>query len=262
MKRQKAKKHSGFPRALFIVSGLLLTADTLFAMTRATSGLGVVMPAIIGLPLLLVGLFLPALRKGCAKSRLIRAGAFLLSLAYALFFAVFALTTTLILACSTEPEDGADVLIVLGGGIRGDQPTLILKRRLDAAYDYLERSPETLCIVSGGMGGDETQTEASVMRGYLIRRGLDAGRIVEEDASLSTEENFIFSKRIIDELLPDGVNTVFVTTRFHVFRSERVAARAGLPSEGVPARGVWYLAPNDYLRECAAIVSYFLMGKI
>ena len=262
MKKKPVQKKRPVLRILLIAFGLLLIADTAFAMTRCSIGLGIIMPAILGLPLLAVGLFLPAFRRACSKSRLFRALAFMLSLAYALFGAVFALTTTLILANSSSPSNGADALIVLGGGIRGTGPTLILKYRLDAAKEYLDRNPDTLCIVSGGKGCDEVCSEAEVMRNYLVLRGVDEARIVMEDASLSTEENFIYSKRIIDRRLGTDAGIVFVTTRFHVFRSERVAKRLGIEAEGVPSRGVWYIAPNDYLRECAAIVGYFLTGRI
>lgn len=261
-KKTRQPKKRPFLRAVFISAGLVLIADTAFVLTRTSLGLGTLMPAILGLGLLLCGLFMPALSRGCAKSRLLRAGAFVLSLLYALFAALFTLTTVLILACSTAPEDGADALIVLGGGIRGRSPSLILKYRLDAALDYLERNPDTVCIVSGGQGRDEVTTEAEVMKNYLLARGLERTRLLIEDRSLSTEENFEFSKKILDELFPGGAETVFVTTRFHVFRSERTARRAGLPAEGIPARGVWYIAFNDYLRECAAITVYFITGRM
>lgn len=84
----------------------------------------------------------------------------------------FAATTTLILANSkttAEPEK-ADVLIVLGAGIRGDLPSVVLRNRLDRALDCYEQNPDLLIIVSGGMGEGESSTEASVMKNGLLRR--------------------------------------------------------------------------------------------
>lgn len=245
-----------------ILVGLLLIADSLFVMTRSSWTLGVMMPLVMGVPLLLIGLFLPGFKKLCKKSRFIRVLLFLVSLCYLLFCILFCVTTGLILANSTEPDGGADALIVLGGGIRGDQPTLTLKYRLDAAKGYLDRNPDTVVIVSGGQGPDEAVSEAEVMKNYLIRAGIDEGRIIMEDKSESTEENFRFSKRIIDERFGSGAKVVFATTRFHVFRSELVAKKEGVPSEGIPAKGVWYITFNDYLRECVGISLYFVTGKI
>lgn len=259
---EKNKKTSfSAARPIFTALGLILIADTLFVRTRSSMNLGVMLPLLIGAPLLLIGLFYPLIKKLTKKSRVIRAVAVFVSVVYLLGFLLIAVTTGLILINSSEPDDGADVLIVLGGGIRGRTPTLTLKYRLDTACDYLERNPETVVIVSGGQGKDEVCPESEVMRDYLIARGISAERIIEEDRSTSTEENFRFSKRIIDERFGD-CTAVFTTTRFHVYRSELVAKKEGLAAEGVPAPGVWYITPNDYLRECAAITVYFITGKI
>ncbi|MBO4849251.1 MAG: YdcF family protein [Clostridia bacterium] len=263
METAKLKKgYSPVGRALLILAGVAGIWDTAFVLTRSSVNLGVLMPAVLGAPLLVIGLFLPLFKKLCAKSRVFRALAFLVSLAYALFGLLFAVTTGLILANSTEPEDGADAVIVLGSGIRGNTPTLTLRYRLDAALDYLERNPGCTAVVSGGQGPGESVSEASVMRSWLISRGIPEERIIVEDRSLSTEENFMFSSGLIrDDIGPDA-KIVFATTRFHVFRSERTARSLGIEAEGIPAKGVWYITPNDYLRECAAIVSYFLTGRI
>lgn len=255
------RKHT-FLRVCFTALGALLTADTVFVLTRSSPNLGVIMPAIIGIPLLLIGAFMPLFVRLCGKSRLLRAAAFLLSLAYLLFGLLFATTGILIRAEAEPPEDGYGAVIVLGGGIRGLSPTLTLKYRLDKAAECLARNPDAICIVSGGQGPDEAASEASVMKRYLESIGIDGERIIEEDRSMSTEENFVFSKKLIEETVGVGVRTVFVTTDFHVFRAERVAAKAGIEAQGVPAKGVWYLYLNDRLRECAAITAYFLTGKI
>lgn len=257
-----ANKRHSLLRVCFAVLGALLIADTVFVLTRSNPNLGVLMPAVIGAPLFLIGAFMPLFVRLCVRSRLFRGAAFLLSALYLLFGLLFAATSIMIRVGSEPPEDGYDALIVLGGGIRGDSPTLTLKYRLDKAAESLERNPGALCVVSGGRGPDEQVSEASVMKRYLIGRGIDGSRIIAEDASESTEENFMFSKRLIDEALGEDARTVFVTTDFHVFRAERVAAKAGLDAQGIPAKGVWYLYLNDRLRECAAITAYFLTGKI
>ena len=261
MKKKDKNRSCAAEAAVFIAVGLILIADTVFVSTRSSMNLGVMLPAMIGAPMLLIGLAMPIVKKLTRKSRFIRVIAFIVSLVYLLGFTLIFVTTGLILVNSSEPDDGADVLIVLGGGIRGRTPTLTLKYRLDSAYEYLERNPATVVIVSGGQGDDEVCPESEVMKSYLVGRGISGDRIIEENESKSTEENFRFSKAITDELFPGGT-VVFTTTRFHVFRSELVAKKEGLNAEGIPAKGVWYITPNDYLRECAAITVYFLKGKI
>lgn len=249
-------------RILLVSAGGLLILDTLFVLTRSSPNTGVILPAIIGAPLFLTGAFLPLFKKLCSRSRVFRGAAFALSLIYLLSALTFSVTTALILVNSSEPEEKADAVIVLGGGIRGTSPTLTLKYRLDKTLEYVKDAPDALVVVSGGQGPDEAVSEAEVMRSYLISHGLDESRIIAEAASASTTENFLFSSALIRERLGDNAKTVFVTTRFHVFRAERVASKLGVDAQGIPAKGVWYITPNDYLRECAAIVLYFLRGDI
>lgn len=256
------KERSGLTRPLLILTGALLIFDTLFVMTRSSPNLGVIMPALIGAPLLLAGLLLPLIKKLCAKSRAARFLRKAFICVYVLFALLFAFTTALILINSAPPEGSADVLIVLGCGIRGESPTLTMKHRLDKAVEYLEKHPDALAVVSGGQSYDEAVSEASVMRRYLVSHGVDEARIIVEDRSESTEENFLFSKQLIDERLGADKSIAFVTTRFHVFRSELVAGKLGINAQGIPAKGVWYITLNDYLRECAALTQYFLSGRI
>ena len=159
-------------------------------------------------------------------------------------------------------EAGADALIVLGCGVRGERVSLTLARRLDAALSYLEENPQTIVVVSGGQGPGEDIPEAEAMRRYLVARGIEESRILLEARSMSTMENFQFSKALIDSAIGPDATIVFVTTRFHVFRSERIASTLGIQAEGIGADGVAWLEPNNYLRETCAIVYYWLTGRI
>ena len=100
------------------------------------------------------------------------------------------------------------------------------------------------------------------MAGYLIRRGIAPDRILQEDRATSTAENFAFSQKIIDERLGQDASIGFVTTRFHVFRAGRVAQKAGIAARGLGAPDVWYLAINNFLRECVGICWYTVKGWI
>ena len=93
-------------------------------------------------------------------------------------------------------------------------------------------------------------------------KGVPECDIIKEDRSTSTKENFLFSDEIIKELLGDEAKVVFVTSNFHVFRSERVAERVCVNASGIGAKEFAPLMLNNYLRECAAIVYYFLTGRM
>lgn len=247
----------------FILIGILGIGDTMLVSAYSNMNLGTLMPMLLGVPLLFIGLFYDKLTAFFASTTLgmwVRA---ILIAAYAGFFAVFLLCTVLMYREGhSEPPKDADALIVLGCGVRGERVSLTLAKRLDKAIVYAEQNPGTLLVVSGGMGTGEDITEAEAMRRYLTARGISEERILTEEHAASTYENFIFSKQLLDARLGEDASLVFVTTRFHVFRSERIARSLGIAAEGIGADGVLWLAPNNYLRETAAIVYYFLAGRI
>ena len=232
-------------RVLLIALGVLLVINAIAAAGFSSINMGIIMPFVIGLPLLILGVFYRPITGLFNKGwfgKLIKWG---MIACYGLFALVFLTTTILILtAASTEPPTEPDAVIVLGAGIRGSSPSRTLAYRLDKSIEVLESCGEdTVIIVSGGRGGDEMMTEASVMKAYLISHGVDEHRIIEE--RFGTEAKL-----------------AFVTSDFHVFRAGRIAARHGVNAAGIAAKNFEPLVINCYLRECAAIVQYFLTGRL
>ena len=78
----------------------------------------------------------------------------------------------------TKEEAGLDYLIVLGAQVRSSGPSIVLRYRLDKAYEYLEKNPATKCIVSGGKGDNEPEAEGDAMKRYLVEKGIKAERII------------------------------------------------------------------------------------
>lgn len=156
----------------------------------------------------------------------------------------------------------ADAVIVLGAAVHGDRVTWVLSNRLDAAIAYLEAHPDAIAVVSGGQGAGETVTEGSAMRKYLLEHGIAEDRVIAEERATNTTENFLFSKALIDEALGGNARIAFVTTGFHVYRAGAVAAAQGIEAFGIPAEDVWYLAVNNFMRECVGICVYALRGTI
>lgn len=246
-------------RVICILLGAFLVLDTIIVSMLSNFNLGVILPLVLGLPLLLLGVFMHHMDHG-----------FLAFVKWALL-CCYALGTVILIvlgilmgtAAKRANEVDADALIVLGAAVHGDKVTWVLSNRLDTAADYLEAHPDTVCVVSGGQGDGESVTEASAMQKYLVeRRGIDPARILVEDRATSTLENFAFSKALIDEALGKDASIAFVTTDFHVFRAGRVAKKAGISAVGIAAPDVWYIRINNFLRECVGIVVYGVRGDI
>lgn len=249
-------------RTFFFIIGSLLTLDTLALSFVSNGNLGTYMPAILGIPLVILALFYPAFTAWFATPLGHGFKVLVICLYAAFFLVVGAMTCLLKSATRTPVEPDRDVLIVLGCAVRKGRPTLTLRNRLDTALAYLEQSPHTTVIVSGGKGPDEALSEAQAMADYLIAHGFPRERIILEDQSTSTYENFRFCKDILSARFPADASVAFVTTGFHVYRSRRVAAMHGIAADGIPARDVWYSAPNNYIREGIAVIIYTLTGKL
>ena len=251
-------------RIILILVGGFFVLDAVLTMPFTSFNFGIIMPFVIGLPLLILGIFYERIHVLWNKTTFGKIIKWLFIGCYAAFFLLFSVTTILITTSIRDlPSDEPDAIIVLGAGIRGKNPSRSLAYRLDKAKEvYGGCSEGCIIIVSGGMEGEEIVTEASVMKKYLVGKGVPECDIIEEDRSTSTKENFLFSDEIIKEMLGDEAKVVFVTSSFHVFRSERVAKRVCVNASGIGAKEFAPLMLNNYLRECAAIVYYFLMGRL
>ena len=166
-----------------------------------------------------------------------------------------------VMAQTNSAEFNEDALIVLGCGLRGSVPSGNLADRLDAAIDYNSKNPEALIVVSGGQGPQEDCTEAEAMYKYLVERGVPAESILMEDRATSTNENYRFSKEILDEKLGENYNVVYITNSFHSYRAGELAKLNGLDARAYNARtSIPSLLPN-YAREVLAVIQLWVFGR-
>jgi len=151
-----------------------------------------------------------------------------------------------------------DAVIVLGAGLRGETPSMILRERLQAAFRYHEQNPTAVIVVSGGLGTGETITEALAMERYLVGMGVPPEMIIKEETSTNTRENIAFSKPLLDAHFEGEYNVVIITSDFHIFRSVMIARKNGLSSTNVHSIIPKYLIPWYYFRETASILYHTL----
>ena len=151
-----------------------------------------------------------------------------------------------------------DAVIVLGAGVNGETPSAALQSRIRAAADYLERRPDVPAVLSGGQGPGEAISEAEAMRRALWGEDeAENARLLLEERSTNTAQNFAFSKALLEEYGLDTETAVIavVTNDFHCFRSHMIAQKQGLRTIDVPAElPWWWLTANYYLREAFAVV--------
>lgn len=155
---------------------------------------------------------------------------------------------------------GLDYIIVLGAQMKPGGPSIVLKFRLDAAYEYLIANEDTICVVSGGQGANEPCSEAQGMYDYLVEKGITPERILMEDKSTDTSENIAFSAEVIGGT---DKEVGIVTNNFHVFRGVMLARHAGFENAcGISARSNIYFQPNNLVREFFGVMKDLVCGNL
>lgn len=237
-----------FLKCLSFVFGVLLLVSVLCTAFTENINIGII-------PLIMISAFLIFNSFYFKKDK--RKYTFIVSFTFLVLLSVL---TALGLYGSRDNSDYKEnAVVVLGCGIRGEMVSDKLAKRLNEAVLYHEKNPEALIIVSGGQGPQESITEAQAMERYLTEKGVNPDIIVKEERSTSTEENFLYSKEILDERFTGEYDITFITNNYHVFRAEKIAQNIGINATHIGASIKWYTAPINYSREILAIISSFVM---
>jgi len=153
-------------------------------------------------------------------------------------------------------------IVVLGAGVNGTVPSLSLRERINAAYDYLSVHPDSIAVVSGGKGSGEHITEALCMYNELTKMGIDSSRVWMEDRSASTWANLNYSLELIEQktgIRPDKLG--IISSEYHMLRAGMMARDCGIEAVGIPAAtSRFFQKTNHFLREIAGVWFYIVIG--
>ncbi|MBE6747361.1 MAG: YdcF family protein [Ruminococcaceae bacterium] len=234
-----------------ITVGAYLVVNAIVVLIVYASNLGLIPQAAFGWLLIGYGIFYDRIKKIKPKYihafvALVTAGVLIYSGALAVYGSV------------DKVEYDEDVVIVLGSGLRGEEVAPNLAKRLDKAAEYYEKNNDAYFVVTGGQGPFEQITEALAMERYLIEKGIPQEKIIKEDKSTSTYENFEFAFNILNEKQIPTDSVIFITNKFHIFRAEGIAKSLGIEVMKLGADTVWYTVPMNYMREMVAVLKYLL----
>lgn len=256
----------GWRAGLCAALGLVLLGDAVVLMARGLFSLGVMLPFGLGAGLVVLGLWWPGLQQWLASAPRRRTWWRAAWWICALWLASVALFWVFLARSSKEVPSGADVphaIVVLGSGTPHGTASPVLAARLDVALEQAARFPDALVLVSGGTDFASEQPEAQIMGDYLRARGLAAGRVLQEEASTSTEENLRLSRAILARHGLSGDATVqIITSDFHTLRARWIAQRAGYTDVStVGAATPLYVRYNAWLREYFAVLSGYVLSE-
>ena len=190
----------------------------------------------------------------------------LLALTLTGVLAFFVLFGAVLYGSYDHVEGEPATMLILGCQVHPWGPSILLRDRLDKALDYLEDYPDVTVIVSGGQGPDEHDSEAAVMRDYLVKAGVEPARILTEEQSHNTFQNITYSVQLMEE---NGLDTeqgvLMVSNGFHLTRARMLWDRVtgagehlstlAAPSSHAPSR-LWM-----YIREPLALAKSYLLDR-
>lgn len=170
-----------------------------------------------------------------------------------LYFAAF--LSAIHIAGTRDNTRPADVIIVLGAGLRRDgRPGPALTRRSLQAADLWRKGSAPAVICAGGQAESFPRSEADACREILRRQGLPQSAILLEDTSRSTEENALFSSRLMAER--GWTSAVLVSDSYHMLRAGWLFSQQGVEvyASPVPAQRIHHphSYPHSLLREFLA----------
>ena len=174
---------------------------------------------------------------------------------------ILCLNWLLILRCIAKQKsvDTRNIayILVLGAALKEGRITRTLEQRLMAAEAFLRARPAARAILCGGLTGKNREAEAVAMKRWLCARGIPSERLLLEDQSRNTMENFRFARKRFLSRYQGRV--AVVTSSCHMYRSLKMAQKVGLRAVGVCAKMPARSLIKNYLREMLAIVKYYLI---
>ena len=150
-----------------------------------------------------------------------------------------------------------DVLLILGCRVKGDTPEETLQMRIDAAAEYLKKNKNVVAIACGGIvHADQTKSEAQAISEGLTAKGVELERIILEDKSTTTQENFRNAMEIIDKMSDEKLKVAMLSSEFHLLRAGLLAKKCGLEVTTVPAPSPQKQRLKNYARELICFAEF------
>lgn len=189
---------------------------------------------------------------------------------YILYFllSVFVLSVLVFILAEAKAHKGnaqgeKDYLLILGCRVRGNEAEKTLYMRAEKAAEYLKEHKNTVAIACGGIvHKDQYISEAEAIRGILISKGIEKERIILEDKSTTTVENFLNAKKIIDSLGSFNTERIaFLSSEFHLLRAAFIAKKKAFSCQTVAAPSPKKELLKNYIREYFAFIIFIFGGK-
>ncbi len=153
---------------------------------------------------------------------------------------------------------GADVILVLGCGVKPDgRPSDMLRDRLICAIDLYNGGAGKKLLLTGD-SAREGYDEVGTMKSFYIDRGVAEDDIITDPLGLSTFESISRAKELYNI-----ESAVIVTQKYHLYRAVYIAQSRDIDACGVSADlNVYGGQLFRDIREIPARIKDFVLSKI
>ncbi|MDN7246431.1 YdcF family protein [Planococcus shenhongbingii] len=174
-------------------------------------------------------------------------------------FTVFAAYGIWTYAAETE-NIKTDAAIVLGTKVVGNQPSPMLRERINHSVWLYENGFVDKIIFTGGKTDGADMAESEVSRNYALKLDVPAEDILIETESMITEENFLYANEIAEE---HGLDSFLVVSDpLHMKRALLMAQVAGIDAYSSPTQSSIFQTFSSqlpfFIRETVCYVAYVL----
>ncbi|MGF1792859.1 YdcF family protein [Photobacterium profundum] len=117
-----------------------------------------------------------------------------------------------------KAQDGNTAIITLGYALNPDGSMHdILIQRLEMTLAFAKEQPKSLIVLTGGVPKNH-KTEGKLMADWLVEKGIDRSRIIEDNYARSTVENALYSSYALAR--HDIDHATIISSASHVRRGQ------------------------------------------
>lgn len=153
-------------------------------------------------------------------------------------FYVILTTKNNIITIDNISSNDYDCILILGASIRGNDPSPMLKDRLQTGITLYNNQISNKILVSGDHTKDDYD-EVNVMKNYLKEHEIPSKNIFMDHAGVSTYDSIYRAKKIFK-----AKKIVIVTQEYHLYRALYIAKRLDVTAVGVPANKNLYVGQS------------------
>ncbi|MXO90104.1 YdcF family protein [Pontixanthobacter aquaemixtae] len=162
-----------------------------------------------------------------------------------------------------SPSDTADVAIVLGAAVDGDEPSPVFRERINHAIALYRQGRVGRIVFTGGRGPSERLAESRVAHDYAIAQGVAEANILTEEQSATTRQNLVQAEAVMQS--QDLDTALVVSDPLHLRRAMLMADSLDMDAKASATTTTRYQSVSTQLpfllREVYFIHHFWLFGE-